>query len=83
MSGKKLFGGAICFLLFLSAAASLSQTNLTDKAPASPRLLIAPSSYEYLWYEAENMRGLTETSRHEPLLNPSYLNLPANREPPT
>jgi hypothetical protein len=74
MSGKKLFGGAICFLLFLSAAASLSQTNLTDKVPAS-------SSYEYLWYEAENMRGLTETSRREPLLNPSYLSLPAAKAP--
>jgi hypothetical protein len=27
------------------------------------------------------MRGLTETSRHEPLLNPSYLNLPAAKAP--
>jgi hypothetical protein len=36
---------------------------------------------EYLWYEAENMRGLTETSRHEPLLNPSYLDLPAAKAP--
>ena len=36
---------------------------------------------EYLWYEAENMRGITQTSRHEPLLNPSYLELPAARSP--
>jgi hypothetical protein len=27
------------------------------------------------------MRGLTETSRHEPLLNPSYLGLPAAKAP--
>jgi hypothetical protein len=27
------------------------------------------------------MRGLTETSRHEPLLNPSYLGLPASKAP--
>jgi hypothetical protein len=27
------------------------------------------------------MRGLTETSRHEPLLNPAYLGLPASRAP--
>jgi hypothetical protein len=39
------------------------------------------SAAEYLWYEAENMRGITETSRHEPLLNPSYLNLPAAKAP--
>jgi len=38
-------------------------------------------THEYLWYEAENMRGITETSRHEPLLNPSYLNLPAAKAP--
>jgi hypothetical protein len=38
-------------------------------------------NYEYLWYEAENMRGITKTSRHEPLLNPSYLNLPAAKAP--
>src|SRR5262249_24566988 len=42
---------------------------------------LAPSQSEYLWYEAENMRGITENSRHEPLLNPSYLNLPAAKAP--
>ncbi|MBD0373483.1 MAG: hypothetical protein ICV60_21800 [Pyrinomonadaceae bacterium] len=31
--------------------------------------------YEYLWYEAENMRGITMNARFEPVLNPSYLNL--------
>lgn len=36
---------------------------------------------EYLWYETENMRGLTENSRHEPLLNPSYLEIPASKAP--
>jgi hypothetical protein len=39
------------------------------------------SQFEYLWYETENMRGLTETSRHEPQLNPSYLELPAAKAP--
>ena len=38
-------------------------------------------THEYLWYEAENMRGITETSRHEPLLSPSYLDLPAAKAP--
>ncbi|HMH42468.1 MAG TPA: hypothetical protein VK557_03215, partial [Pyrinomonadaceae bacterium] len=39
------------------------------------------SAKEYLWYEAENMRGITETSRHEPQLNPSYLEIPAAKVP--
>src|ERR1700694_849580 len=71
----------ICLILFLSAAVSLSQTNQKDKVSASPRPIVPPSGHEYLWYEAENMRGLTETSRHEPLLNPSYLELPALKAP--
>ncbi len=40
-----------------------------------------PANLEYLWYETENMRGLTETPRHEPLLNPAYLNLTAAKAP--
>ncbi|HYR76348.1 MAG TPA: hypothetical protein VEM96_10950 [Pyrinomonadaceae bacterium] len=52
-----------------------------DQVSASPRLTVPRSVNEYLWYEAENMRGLTETSRHEPLLNPSYLELPATKAP--
>lgn len=52
------------------------------QVPASAHPLISPSDVvEYLWYEAENMRGITETSRHEPLLNPSYLELPAAKAP--
>src|SRR5256885_672711 len=47
-----------------------------SREQASPRL--AP---EYLWYEAENMRGITEDTRHEPVLNPSYLELPAAKAP--
>ena len=70
-------------LLFLKLAAavivalpvfSFSQSVLSQ-SPA------APPAFEYLWYEAENMRGITETSRHEALLNPSYLELPASRVP--
>ena len=36
---------------------------------------------EYLWYEAENMRGFTTGKLGEPLLNPSYLNLPRAKAP--
>jgi hypothetical protein len=77
----------ISFVLFLTAAVSPSQIIKTDQVSASPHLPISASlasaspSSEYLWYETENMRGLTETSRHEPLLNPSYLVLPAAKAP--
>ena len=36
---------------------------------------------EYLWYEAENMRGFTTGKLGEPLLNPSYLNLKREKAP--
>jgi hypothetical protein len=36
---------------------------------------------EYLWYEAENMRGFSTGKLGEPLLNPSYLNLPREKAP--
>jgi hypothetical protein len=65
----------ILFLLICSTIAvicfdrSAAQTSPPQSVP------------EYLWYEAENMRGITETSRHEPLLNPSYLDLTAAKAP--
>ncbi|HEV8429865.1 MAG TPA: hypothetical protein VGQ41_18330 [Pyrinomonadaceae bacterium] len=36
---------------------------------------------EYLWYEAENMRGFTTGKLGEPMLNPSHLNLPREKAP--
>ena len=38
-------------------------------------------SAEYLWYEAENMRGFSTGKLGEPLLNPSYLNLSREKAP--
>jgi hypothetical protein len=51
--------------------------------------LLAPASLysqtttpaEYLWYEAENMRGFSTGKLGEPLLNPSYLNLSREKAP--
>ena len=65
-------------LLFLACAvfAGVYFDASSRAQPAQPH-----SAAEYLWYEAENMRGITETSRHEPLLNPSYLELSAARAP--
>ena len=61
----------------------------SSSVPASPRPRVSASreqasprlAPEYLWYEAENMRGITEDTRHEPVLNPSWLNLPAAKAP--
>jgi hypothetical protein len=56
---------ALCWLL-LSNSILFSQPNV---------------SAEYLWYEAENMRGFSTGKLGEPLLNPSYLNLPREKAP--
>ncbi len=43
---------------------------------------VSPSPLpEYLWYEAENMRGFSTGKLHEPLLNPWYLNLSKEKVP--
>ena len=39
------------------------------------------SQTEYLWYEAENMRGFTTGKLGEPLLNPSHMNLSRDKAP--
>ena len=38
-------------------------------------------SAEYLWYEAENMRGFATMPTGEPVLNPSWLNPPKAKTP--
>ena len=40
-----------------------------------------PRRFEYLWYEAENMRGISTDARHEPRLNPSWKNLSRAESP--
>jgi hypothetical protein len=50
--------------------------------PMAPghRVAQAPQP-EYLWYEAENMRGLATDQRGEPILNPSWRNYPKSKAP--
>jgi hypothetical protein len=70
------------YLSIALALAGMGCGHLQAQISSSPPARASPSAaLEYLWYEAENMRGITETSRHEPLLNPSYLNLPAAKAP--
>ncbi|MEO8435238.1 MAG: hypothetical protein ABI596_10115 [Pyrinomonadaceae bacterium] len=50
--------------------------------PPSPHHPVAQSPRpEYLWYEAENMRGFATQPNHEPILNPSWQN-PAKAKAP-
>lgn len=55
--------------LLLSATALYSQSSQTKPAA------------EYLWYEAENMRGFSTGKLDMPVMNPSYLNLSADKAP--
>src|SRR5438046_4760708 len=77
-----VFGGSCLLALALTTRIS-SRLEERDQVPVSvsPRPAVSASGdFEYLWYEAENMRGISETSQYEPLLNPSYLDLPSRSE---
>jgi hypothetical protein len=71
----------ILFFLVLVTHA-LSQTSPDSSrpdAPAPPLPVVSASKAEYLWLEAENMRGFATQPNGEPVLNPSWLNLPKGR----
>lgn len=50
---------------------------------AAPHAQTAPDArhHEYLWYEAENMAGVSLDARNEPRLNPSWQDLPREKAP--
>ena len=56
-----LIAGFLSVALLLSQAAFAQTTN--------------HNNYEYLWYEAENMRGFGTKPTGEPIQNPSWMNL--------
>jgi hypothetical protein len=62
----------LSLILSLICSSSLAQTPIPQGTVATTQ-----GSFEYLWYEAENMRGFSTNERHEPVLNPSWLNLPS------
>ena len=49
--------------------------------PQQPANVPVNSSSEYLWYEAENMRGFSVSPLNEPVLNPSWAMLPRAKAP--
>ncbi len=50
-------------------------------AQLKPSMQPTSPSPEYLWYEAENMRGFATKTTGEPIQNPSWLNLPRDKAP--
>ncbi|MGB8510402.1 MAG: hypothetical protein WCD76_18640 [Pyrinomonadaceae bacterium] len=58
-------------------------THLTSaqKTSTRSRSNVSPKHFEYLWYEAENMRGISADARHEPRVNPSWLSYTSAQSP--
>src|SRR6266853_1504257 len=78
---KTKSGNELTVALLLVTLVLLLTVELCARSQANYEKQFSASPFEYLWYEAENMRGITETSRHEPQLNPSYLEIPAAKAP--
>src|SRR5687767_1702040 len=68
--------GLLCTFVLTGAQASRLQTQ-----SATGTVALQSTGFEYLWYEAENMRGISADARHEPVLNPSWMQLPATKKP--
>jgi hypothetical protein len=69
-------------LLALFTAAAVCA--LFPRGPASARNDPRPDAarrFEYLWYEAENMGGLSLDARNEPRINAVWQNLPREKAP--
>src|SRR3989440_5456572 len=69
----------LCACLLSGAQASRLQAGQT--ATGMVAFQSSPVSSEYLWYETENMHGISADARHEPVLNPSWMELPASKAP--
>ena len=66
---------SLFFLLFTHTLHARTSPSPRPRVPASPR------HFEYVWLEAENLRGFATTPRNEPVLNPSWQNLPRAKAP--
>src|SRR6185369_10794174 len=69
----------VFLVLLLCSTAHFNR--LSAQLPASPRLPVPASLSEYLWFEAENMRGFGTKPSGEPIQNPSWMELPAAKSP--
>jgi len=62
-------------------AVSNTQHSSSDHTGESIQAPTAPVTHEYLWYEAEDMRGFSTGLFGAPVSNPSWLNLPRAKAP--
>jgi hypothetical protein len=70
---RMILSACLVFSLLFYSSLSLAQTSTSGNPQKT--------SSEYLWYEAENMRGFSVNERHEPVLNPSWMNPPREKAP--
>jgi hypothetical protein len=73
---ETVFCVAVLCLTLLSPPAGARSQAEARRAQSDPR-----PGREYLWHEAENMRGLSTDARHEPRLNPAWRNPSAKESP--
>lgn len=64
----------LSIIFLFNAAPSRAQASSTTNASAARH-------NEYLWYETENMAGVSLDARNEPRTNPSWQNLPREKSP--
>jgi hypothetical protein len=69
------------FAQTINTSPALSQPSATSSTALSRQSAASSHLNEYLWYEAENMRGFATTERFEPVQNPSWMNLPKLKAP--
>jgi hypothetical protein len=81
---RYLISIVVIAVLFATSSPKLDncQAQQLKQVSASPRLPVSESMHsEYLWYEAENMRGFGTKPNGEPIQNPSWMNLPRAKAP--
>jgi len=81
---RYLISIVVVAFLFATSSSKLDncQAQQLKQVSVSPRLPVPESLHsEYLWYEAENMRGFGTKPNGEPIQNPSWMNLPRAKAP--
>src|SRR5260370_11006583 len=68
-----------CYFAILSVLLCLVPVSVAAQSRGTTSPATGP--FEYLWYEAENMRGYSTNGLNEPILNPSYMFLPKEKAP--
>ncbi len=74
------FSLAILFVITVVQLGSYPVSSQSLPASQGPSVPASPP-FEYLWYEAENMRGFATKSTGEPMQNPSWMSLPQAKAP--